>query len=102
MNANWQPEGLITEIKVHVDPNIIWPLGYEPRDSYKLPPKAGKFYRRARVKVSPPAEAIKFPTDELMKNALQKTCPRCKGRGATRRDANIGCVKCKGTGAIPA
>ena len=34
-------------------------------------------------------------------NAHNHTCPRCYGRGATRKDAAIGCHVCGGTGSVP-
>lgn len=98
MNPSWQPFDRITEIKVHVDPNIVWPLGYEPQESYKIPAKAGKFYRRARVAVSDP-KPMASPK-QARYNATHKTCPRCDGRGYTRRDKNIGCHVCLGRGAV--
>ena len=33
-------------------------------------------------------------------NDSVQTCPRCRGRGATRKDEAVGCHKCLGTGAI--
>ena len=33
-------------------------------------------------------------------NKTRKTCPRCKGRGATRKDEAIGCATCFGQGSI--
>ena len=33
-------------------------------------------------------------------NAIHATCKRCRGRGATRKDENVGCSACGGTGAI--
>lgn len=34
-------------------------------------------------------------------NATHKTCPRCNGRGYTRKDGNIGCSVCLGTASLP-
>ena len=33
-------------------------------------------------------------------NRNHTACPRCHGKGATRKDASIGCHVCKGTGTI--
>jgi len=102
-NDSWQPFGRITTVKVDVDPNVIWPLGYEPEDSYKIPDRAGKFYRAARVELSPPKQKLKFSTPAQAEfNAGRETCPRCKGRGATRKDINIGCTTCLGRGSVEA
>ena len=35
-------------------------------------------------------------------NAVHRTCDRCKGRGATRKDAAVGCSVCGGTGSVDA
>ena len=98
MSDHWKPVGLIKEIKVDVDPNVIWPLGYEPQDSYELPARAGKFYRAARVQTSEPRDPMN--THQWAHSELTVTCPRCHGKGATRRDQNVGCQKCHGTGGI--
>lgn len=34
-------------------------------------------------------------------NAAHKTCKGCHGRGYTRRNPNIGCHVCGGTGSVP-
>jgi len=33
-------------------------------------------------------------------NNTHETCPRCRGRGATRKDEAVGCHICKGRGAV--
>ena len=33
-------------------------------------------------------------------NATHTACPRCKGRGYTRKDENIGCHVCLGLGGV--
>lgn len=38
---------------------------------------------------------------QRVSNASRDTCPRCYGRGATRKDQNIGCHVCLGRGSIP-
>ena len=95
----WEPFSRIRTIKVDVDPNIIWPIGYEPKEEYELPDSVGKFYRKARVN-GRPKKAWATPAQEEY-NRTHKTCPRCHGKGQIRRDGNIGCTKCKGRGAIP-
>lgn len=34
-------------------------------------------------------------------NAAHKECPRCHGRGYTRKDQRVGCHVCRGTGSVP-
>ena len=34
-------------------------------------------------------------------NREHTTCPRCRGRGYTRKDGRVGCNVCTGTGSIP-
>lgn len=33
-------------------------------------------------------------------NATHKACSRCRGRGYTRKDQNVGCHVCLGTGGV--
>jgi DnaJ-class molecular chaperone len=33
-------------------------------------------------------------------NATHEACPRCRGRGYTRKDQNVGCHVCLGTGGV--
>lgn len=95
----WKPFGRITHIKVDVDPKVVWPADYEPQESYRVPASAGKFYSKASVGERPKRP---WTTPEQEKyNRTHKTCPRCHGKGYIRKDANVGCVKCKGRGAIP-
>jgi len=96
MSEHWKPFDPITEIEVDVPKGVHWPAGYEPKESYALPARAGKFYQSARVKVREVRPAM--TAEQAAYNAEHKPCGRCHGRGATRKDQAVGCPVCNGTG----
>ena len=90
----------IRGITVDVDPNILWPEGYNPQTYYPL---KGKWYRRAVITAEPakpPYNTEMLPPELVEHNAGRETCPRCHGRGTTRKDKNVGCHVCLGRGSI--
>lgn len=102
--SKWMPEGLIKSLPGNTNEEVtgtLWPLGYEPRTSYPVPQRAGKWYRKARVAVRDETIPLRFASVEQEEyNRTHTACGRCRGRGYTRRDKNVGCHVCHGTGGV--
>lgn len=91
----------IKGIEVEDRSDWLWPDGYNYQRFYPL---REKWYRRAEITPSEPKFPYLVPllTDELRaENASREACGRCRGRGSTRKDQNVGCHVCLGRGSVP-